>query len=959
MKTPPLFPLVILAALALLALPASAQLYAPEGANMPGSWSTNAGGGWLDPPQVNAFAGILAAPNGRFLLDTALAQRRYMTTVNVQATGGDITGGSYRWRFTSPSFGTPGGNKWSFNGAVLMDSVQNYAFSGGAADSVTVALTNGNYYTVVYKDAGYVNTQGIWMLTSADPRQIITVGQTPAPGNINPADPVQISVTLNGSPSVEEDFYVRYSTNNFVSSSFLPVNVVGSSGTATIPAFPGGTGVKYYVMSSTAENPGLNTDLKTLRVNNNNRNNYSYAVNGDTLTITATAGPNGSITPSGNIKVFRGNDTTFTFAPNSGFYVDSVIVDGVLLGASPSSYTFDSVTVNHAIRATFTTKANVTFQVNMAKKMRDGAFNPVLGDRVTVRGTFNDWGNSTNNPDTLTDGNADSIYVITKLLKTGTAQLFKFWKTLRGGQDWENGVSDRPLSVGTADTTLPVLFFNDEAFPVNVTFQVNMKVKMFERIFRPDLGDRVTVRGTFNDWGNSTNNPDTLRDVDNDSVYTLTRPVSPGTIQYKFWKNGRGGLDYETISNREVLIAPSPTSLPVVYFDNDSTVSVAFGVSAGWNMISKPVVAANDSVIRLFPGSSIPYAFAFVPSVGYQQRATMDAGVGYWGKFGSGQGVDIAGPYVLSDSIDVSIGWNMVGSISVPVDTGSIVQIPAGILSSVYFGYNAGYAADSIVRPGKAYWVKATAPGKLWLASSGPAPDVAAGIPISAGVFGGMTTVTLTDARGARQTLYITGGMMKGFDINRFEMPPAAPEGAFDVRFASQRMVEVALPGVTTTLPVAIRTDAWPVTVNWTVQGGVSELTLRAGTTSRAFAGSGSLQLAGPSNGGVIIEVNGAEVPKEFALMQNYPNPFNPSTTISYGLAADALTTVKVFDILGRQIATLVDEVQPAGFRTVEWNGRNATGIQVATGVYFYRLEAAPITGGGVFSSLKKMILVK
>jgi len=376
-------------------------------------------------------------------------------------------------------------------------------------------------------------------------------------------------------------------------------------------------------------------------------------------------------------------------------------------------------------------------------------------------------------------------------------------------------------------------------------------------------------------------------------------------------------------------------------------------------MISKPIAATNDSVIHLFPGSAIPYAFAFIPASGYAQRYRMDGGVGYWGKFTSGQGVDIAGTYILNDSVDVSAGWNMIGSISVPVDTASIVQIPPGLITSVYFGYNAGYAADSLIRAGKAYWVKSAATGKLVLQSTGPIPVPSLSRASAPGVLDGLTSLTVTDAQGASQTLYLADGMMKGLDVNRFEMPPAPPEGAFDVRFDSQRLIEVALPGVRTTLPLSITTGAWPVTVSWTLRGGSSALALRTGTTTRALQGSGSVRITGPAQGGIAIEAAGAAVPKEFALTQNYPNPFNPATTIRYALAVDARASVKVFDVLGRQVATLVDEVQPAGERTIQWNGRNAAGLQVASGVYFYRLEAAPVAGGAAFTSMKKMLLLK
>jgi hypothetical protein len=951
------FRILLLAALVLVALPASAQIYAPEGANMPGSWSTNSGGGWFDPPALLPFAGILQ-PGGEFLLDTSVAQRRYVTNVSVQASGGDLTGGTYRWRFTSPSFGTPGGNKWSFNGAVIMDSVQNYNFTGGTADSVSVTLVDGSWYMVSYKDLGYVATQALWMRTSAEPRQIITVAQSPVSGSVNPSDSVQVSLTLNGSPSPEEQFFVRYSTNNFVNSTFLPVSIAGSSGSVKIPPFPGGTQVKYYALSTTAANIGANTDLKTLRVNNSNRNNFTYAVNGDTLTITATAGPNGAISPSGAIQVFRGNDQSFSFTPDAGYYVDSVIVDGILLGSSPSSYTFDSVLVNHTIRVSFTTKANVTFQVNMAKKMLDGAFRPDLGDKVTIRGSFNDWGNSTNNPDTLTDANVDSIYIITKLLKTSGAFEYKFWKTLRSGQEWEDGIGNRSFTLGLADTTLPVVFFNNEAFPVAVTFSVDMSVQMLERAFRPDSGDIVTVRGNFNDWGNTTGNPDTLRDPDVDSIYTLVRATSPGAIAYKFWKSDRGGDGYEpTIGNREITIDPLPTLLATPYFDNDSLVSVSFGVSTGWNMVSKPLITANDSVTAIFPGSALPYAFAFNAGAGYVQRSVLEVGPGYWAKFTTGQGVDVPGTYVFADTIPLAAGWNMVGSISLPVDTADVVQSPPGILASVFFGYNAGYAADTLIRPGKAYWVKASGAGALYLESTSLVAARAADR--GADALAGMNSITLTDAAGASQTLWFGEGDLAGLSADMFDMPPAAPEGALDARFGTGRMVEQLGEGAAA-LPVAVNAMAGPVRVSWNVvRDGGRTITVRADGAAKRMSGEGSLVLPAGARGGLVIEVDGAEVPASYALEQNYPNPFNPATTIRYAIPTDARISVAVYDLLGRRIATLVDEVQAAGARSVQWNGRNGAGAAVASGVYFYRIDATPVAGGEAFTSMKKMMLLK
>ena len=88
--------------------------------------------------------------------------------------------------------------------------------------------------------------------------------------------------------------------------------------------------------------------------------------------------------------------------------------------------------------------------------------------------------------------------------------------------------------------------------------------------------------------------------------------------------------------------------------------------------------------------------------------------------------------------------------------------------------------------------------------------------------------------------------------------------------------------------------------------------------------------------------------PKEFILEQNYPNPFNPSTAIRYSLPVQSRVILKIYDVLGREVATLVDDIQDAGFRTVEWD---ANGI--ASGMYFYRIVAGDIR------AIRRMVLIK
>jgi len=100
--------------------------------------------------------------------------------------------------------------------------------------------------------------------------------------------------------------------------------------------------------------------------------------------------------------------------------------------------------------------------------------------------------------------------------------------------------------------------------------------------------------------------------------------------------------------------------------------------------------------------------------------------------------------------------------------------------------------------------------------------------------------------------------------------------------------------------------------------------------------------------------------PAKFALDQNYPNPFNPVTNISFTIPNDGFVTLKVYDILGREVATLLNrELLVEGSSSFPFNGSS-----VASGVYFYRLVVEPAQEGGsgtgkVFTQVKKMLLLK
>ena len=94
-------------------------------------------------------------------------------------------------------------------------------------------------------------------------------------------------------------------------------------------------------------------------------------------------------------------------------------------------------------------------------------------------------------------------------------------------------------------------------------------------------------------------------------------------------------------------------------------------------------------------------------------------------------------------------------------------------------------------------------------------------------------------------------------------------------------------------------------------------------------------------------------IPEEYHLSQNFPNPFNPSTTIHYSLPKNNFVRLKIIDLEGREVKTLINSFQTKGKKSVIWNAKNNQGRPASSGMYFYLIES------GEFSATKKMTLIK
>ncbi len=374
-----------------------------------------------------------------------------------------------------------------------------------------------------------------------------------------------------------------------------------------------------------------------------------------------------------------------------------------------------------------------------------------------------------------------------------------------------------------------------------------------------------------------------------------------------------------------------------------------------WNMLSVPLTVADYRKTILFP-SAISNAFAY--NSAYIVKDTLENGPGYWLKFPALDTVTLTGTTRTLDTIDVIDGWNMVGSISNPVEVATIVQIPGGIVQSSYFGYSGSYVIEDTILPAQAYWVKVNGNGKLVLASAGATPKQSVR---DLDQTENYNTLTITDRNGSKQMLKLGVDVDGKFPLMKYELPPLPPAGGFDARFTTQHSVALysSQSSQAQEFAIAIQSAAYPITLKWHIVDNSKAFIMTDASNgkllgSESLTGEGSMTIKNADATSLVLKVSGKELlPTEFALGANYPNPFNPSTKFTIALPRDAHVNVAVYDILGRKIATLLDNVETAGYHAVEWNGRSDEQMQAASGMYFIRMVS------GNFRATQKILMMK
>jgi len=410
--------------------------------------------------------------------------------------------------------------------------------------------------------------------------------------------------------------------------------------------------------------------------------------------------------------------------------------------------------------------------------------------------------------------------------------------------------------------------------------------------------------------------------------------------------------------------------IPGVRFLSGAATALQVGAADSWNMVSVPLIVSDSHTTALYP-SAISNAFSY--GAGYTTQVVLQNGVGYWLKFGSATVNNFTGTSIGLDSIPVATGWNMIGGISYPVLRSDIVPVGTALISP-FFGFAASYQVSDTLYPGQAYWIKVNQSGRLVLKTgsvlavpqiSGGRVSAARSTPgtdVSRRIQKELSSLSIRDSSGTIQTLYYTHTSPKGLDQTMYVLPPLPPQGVFDVRYVTQRSLEIADRKGEREIQILVSSAVYPVTIWWKSGRALDQGALVIDGRSIPMKAPGELQVSNPES---IIRLRlsastSAELPKVFLLHQNFPNPFNPTTTIRYDLPSDAYVTLRIYSALGQLVRTLVDETQGAGFKSVAWNSANEAGLPVATGVYFYRLVAAGAASRGqTFTQVKKTLLVR
>jgi hypothetical protein len=372
-----------------------------------------------------------------------------------------------------------------------------------------------------------------------------------------------------------------------------------------------------------------------------------------------------------------------------------------------------------------------------------------------------------------------------------------------------------------------------------------------------------------------------------------------------------------------------------------TTFQLAVNVANGWNIVSVPGLNTPNQNVNTWWQYRDMGANVFKFSGGYQSVTDVVPGTGYWMKhsgartYNTGEEWPVGGIQIVPHApLTVASGWNLIGGYELSVTAANVTTIPSGLQSGPIYKYSGGYQTATTLDPGYGYWMKLTGAGQIIIPETlAKESKPVEWFPKDWG------KIVFIDAESRSFVLYCASD---DFDLTQYELPPVPPSEMFDIRFESGRIAEDI---ITSEKSIVLNGVKFPLTIR------VENIDLKfqdeSGKQINANQKSGEgVLISDATIKKLTVSVN--QIPDEYALEQNYPNPFNPSTTINFSLPKQTQLKIRIYNMLGEQVATIAEGMYEAGYHKVTFNASN-----LPSGTYIYRIES------NNFVQVKKMILIK
>jgi len=606
-------------------------------------------------------------------------------------------------------------------------------------------------------------------------------------------------------------------------------------------------------------------------------------------------------------------------------------------------------------------QVNVTFQVDMRVKIATGYFNPAT-EVVTCPGGFNNWLNEPppNTEKVMTDPDNDSVYTITIAMDPSQSYEYKFNIGL-GWDGKDENPGNRSVDVGASDMTVDPSFFNVytpyTGIQSPVTFSVDMQLPA-QGNFDPAT-DHVFVAGNFTDWGSGAIE---MEDPDADTIYTIVvNTFTSGELAiYKFiWsETDAGSGTWESPTEGDDIFPPDNNRIWGVHDGNND-------VSRWWNNVN-PNVQLADGNIFFEVDMSVPTELGvFDPNVDSVQIRGVFNG---WNDSDPERSLMNQNPADPNDwFIDIpfvqevlnstqtykffinngpgsppysNTGWEVPIGNTITTDRNRFVTFEGDPAQEAPFSYFENIHTDWVIPTGTS--VECEFMVDMTYATD---PDTQGTSPV-------FNPATDTVYWIPRQPLYYA---LNGLEWTTDQRVLQLTDPDVDMIYTGTLMIDG--PAFNGFLYNYAYTSTSGFIQEEGGQGGARVRFIGQSGGARTFDSPWTMPLdvwsnsekpeeEKPDGWTSVREIQG--IPNIYSLEQNYPNPFNPSTTIRFSIPEQGLVTLKVFNLLGEEVATLLNSELTNGTYEVDFKGAN-----FSSGIYFYTITATN------YVATKKMILLK